>query len=186
MLNRLCAASLLLAALSAGCVAPNSLSGYLTDRRHDLIDGAHLDASLFGRGFVVHAGPAILGAHRKEGLLYSPTDAQLGLGGIRTLQLYRDGWAAGAIWPFERWSKRRPVFGPRPKRSPSPFALGFYGGYFVSIGAAADLCETLDFLLGLVCIDLVGDDEHVKPRGTDPIPQLEREHEPCPSTAPGH
>jgi hypothetical protein len=156
----------------AGCANPGSFGGYMSNRRHDLIDVVHVDVGAINVGAVVYAGPLILGADYQTGLKTREESStlQLGLGGPR-IQGNR-GLALGIILPFSRWNGTRPLIGKRPKRSPSWLSVGASLGAFVGLGAEVDVLEAVDFISGLICLDLMEDNEILageeKP---DPVPE---------------
>jgi hypothetical protein len=174
---------LILAALCAdGCAMPGSFVGYLHNRRHDLIDVVHVDFGAVNFGAVAYAGPLMVGADYQTGLKTREESStlQLGLGGPR-IQGNR-GLALGIILPFSRWNGTRPLIGKRPKRSPSWLSVGASLGAFVGLGAEVDVLEAVDFISGLICLDLMEDDEILageeKP---DPVPEPKPEPKPEPA-----
>lgn len=164
----------LAAAFVAGCVSPTSFNGYLEDRRQDLIDVVHVDVSTVNVGAVAYVGPFMLGLDTQKGLAPGERTAtvQIGLGGARFDG--RDGTAFGIIFPTTRWDEDRPFLGRRPKKSPGLLAVGVNAGVIFGVGAEADVLELLDFVAGLFCLDLVGDDEHVEQdKGPQPEPKAQ-------------
>ena len=156
---------------AAGCAVPDSFLGYLKNRGHDLTDVLHVDFSAVNIGAVAYAGPFLLGADYITGMetRSGSTTFRVGLGGCYVES--RKGLAAGVIWPSSRWNEDEGIIGRRPKRAPSGFSAGFSVGLFGGIGAEADLLEAVDFVLGLACIDLTQDDEHI--RGAEEKPGTE-------------
>jgi hypothetical protein len=148
----------LLGAGAAGCAIPGSVGGYFENRRHDLIDVLHLDASAVNLGAIAYAGPLIVGADYQTGLqTRTRSDTlQLGLGGWRFFG--RKGLAAGLLWPYSRWNEDRSIFGERPKKAPSGLSVGATVGVVGGLAIEADVLELVDFLVGLTCLDLLEDD----------------------------
>jgi hypothetical protein len=149
----------LAAACAGGCAAPGSVGGYAEARQQDLIDVAHVDFSIVNAGAVAYAGPFMLGLDYLNDLKAPEEPAstlQIGLAGARLKG--RQGIAWGIVWPVRRWNADREIVGPRPKRAPSPAAFGASLGLIVGLGVEADAAELVDFLLGLACLDFMGDD----------------------------
>ena len=142
-----------------GCAVPNSVGGYFESRRQDLIDVAHVDFGAVNVGAVAYAGPFLLGVDYQTGVKSREQSAtlQIGLGGPRILG--RRGMAAGLLWPASKWNEDEGMTGKRPKRSPSGFSGGASVGAIGGVGAEADVLEALDFVVGLVCLDVMEDDE---------------------------
>ena len=151
-----------------GCAVPGSFSGYLENRRQDLIDVLHVDFSAVNVGAVAYVGPFLAGINYMTGVetREQSTTLQLGLGGARILG--RKGLATGLLWPSSRWNEDSQIIGRRPKRAPSGFSVGFSVGAVAGIGAEADALELIDFVLGLFCVDLAEDDEDI---GDEPEPE---------------
>lgn len=149
---------LIVTAAAAGCANPGSFGGYLSNRRHDLIDVAHVDFGAVNFGAVAYAGPLMLGADYQTGLKTREESStlQLGLGGPR-IQGNR-GLALGVLFPLSKWNEPGTLVGKRPKRSPSGLSVGASLGAFVGLGAEADALEVVDFIVGLLCLDLMEDD----------------------------
>lgn len=169
MKTRACVFALLLAC-AAGCAIPSSPLGYLENRRQDLIDVVHVDMGAVNIGAVAYVGPFLAGINYQTGTATrTQSDTiQIGLGGPRVLG--RKGLAAGVLWPASRWNGQSEIFGPRPKRAPSGLAVGLAAGVGAGIGAEADVLEAADFALGLLCIDICEDDEHVRGIEAAPVP----------------
>jgi hypothetical protein len=169
------AVCLLLGMVAGGCAVPTSFSGYLEDRRQDLIDVLHVDLCGWQMGALAYVGPLQLGYVDNVTLDFSggfdlwgaggaahqsrPNVVQAGLGGIR--KIHRSGEASGLLIPISRWHEQRSTFGPRPKPCPSWFSIGLTAGYYPGLGVEFDVLELADFLIGFVCLD-IGDDEHVR------------------------
>jgi len=144
---------------AAGCAVPDSFGGYLQNRRHDLIDVAHVDFSAVSLGPVVYAGPLLAGLNIMTGYeTRTPGGSlQIGLGGPRIQE--RTGTAAGLLWPASKWDEDQKMLGLRPKRTPSGFSVGAAVGLVFGVGAEVDVIEAVDFVFGLLCIDIGQDDE---------------------------
>ena len=144
-----------------GCAIPTSVGGYFENRRQDLIDVVHVDFGAVNIGAVVYAGPLLLGADYQTGVKSREQSStlQIGLGGPRILG--RRGMASGLLWPASKWDEGRPFIGARPKRGPSGFSAGASVGAVGGVGAEADVIEVIDFVVGLVCLDVMEDDEHL-------------------------
>ena len=69
--------------------------------------------------------------------------------------------ASGILWPASKWDEENPLIGKRPKRGPSGFSAGASVGAIVGVGAEADVLEALDLVIGLVCLDIMEDDEYL-------------------------
>jgi hypothetical protein len=67
--------------------------------------------------------------------------------------------ASGLLWPASKWDEDKPFIGARPKRGPSGFSAGASVGAIGGVGAEADVLELIDFVVGLVCLDVMEDDE---------------------------
>jgi len=174
---------LAVALATAGCAVPDSVGGYFSNRRHDLIDVVHIDVGAVNLGAVAYAGPFILGADYQTGLKSrdQSTTLQIGLGGPRMQG--KKGLAFGIIWPFSRWNSTEPRVGKRPKRSPSLLSVGASLGAFIGLGAEADALELVDFVAGFVCLDLMEDDENLAGE-EEPEPEPEPKPEPKPEPEP--
>jgi len=144
-----------------GCAVPNSVGGYLENRRQDLIDVLHVDLGAVNVGAVAYAGPFLLGMDYQTGIRSREQSStlQVGLGGPRILG--RRGLASGLLWPASKWDEDKPLIGPRPKRGPSGFSVGLSAGMVGGVGAEADALEAIDFVAGLACLDFAEDDECV-------------------------
>ena len=147
--------------LMTGCATPSSFGGYLENRRQDLIDVVHVDFSMVDAGAVVYAGPFMVGLESSSGFkTRTPsTSLQIGLGGPRIVE--RSGIAGGLLLPASRWDEDGQIIGKRPNRTPSGFSVGGTLGVFLGVGAAVDALELIDFAVGLFCLDIMQDDEHV-------------------------
>lgn len=141
-----------------GCALPNSVGGYFENRRQDLIDVVHVDFGAVNVGAVAYAGPLLVGVDYQTGVKSREQSAtlQIGLGGPRILG--RRGMAAGLLWPASKWDEDKPFIGARPKRGPSGFSGGVSLGVIAGVGAEADVLEVIDFVVGLVCLDVMEDD----------------------------
>lgn len=152
----------------SGCAT----SEYLTDRRHDLTDAAHVDFNDFALGTAVSVGPMVLGGHAITTFIDRGTSFRLGLGGVQEIKTSGIHWGVG--FPFERYqATKRPEGGPfgdwRLDRSssfgdyehsyPGWGSLGFDIGLLWGVGARVDAVELLDFAVGLTRIDLLRDDQ---------------------------
>jgi len=171
-------------AVLAGCAAPDSVGGYFSARRHDLIDVVHVDFSVMNFGAVAYAAPFTVGLDYLSGFkAREPASVlQIGLGGPRIEET--SGLAGGLLMLQVQWDGQRPFIGPRPRPRPSGFAVGANVGLFLGVGAEADVLEVLDFIAGLFCLDMLGDDEFgpgdtsepitpVSPPPTEPVPDAE-------------
>ena len=76
-------------------------SGYLTDRRHDLTDVAHVDLNCLALGMAANAGPVVLGGHTITAILGPGMSVRLGLGGVQWI--VTDGTCWGIGFPLERY-----------------------------------------------------------------------------------
>jgi hypothetical protein len=151
---------LVAAAVLSGCAQPGSFSDYMSNRRHDLIDVLHVDAGAVNVGAFVYALPLALGLNYQTGLKSREESStlQLGLGGPRIQG--RRGMATGLIWPRSEWNEdRKLMVGKRPKRQPHILSFGASLGVGAGLGIHGDLFELLDFVTGLICIDIGEDDE---------------------------
>ena len=144
-----------------GCAVPNSVGGYFENRRQDLIDVAHVDFGAINVGAVAYAGPLLLGLDYQTGLKSREQSSTLQIGLVGPRILGRRGMAAGIIWPASKWDEDKPFIGTRPKRGPSGFSAGASVGAVAGVGAEVDALEALDFVVGLVCLDVMEDDEYL-------------------------
>lgn len=144
--------------LAAGCAVPASFPAYLENRRQDLIDALHVDIGVVNVGAVVYALPFMAGLDYQTGLRSrTQTDTlQIGLGGPRILG--HKGLCAGILFPAAKWDDEKPAIGQRPKRAPSGFSAGASAGFILGLAVEADAIELVDFVVGLLCLDLMEDD----------------------------
>ncbi|MFW6159364.1 MAG: hypothetical protein ACOC8E_08415 [Planctomycetota bacterium] len=165
------------AAAMTGCAAPSSFTGYLENRRQDLIDVAHVEGGALNFGAVTYAGPLLVGVDYATGVRSreQSSTVQFGLGGPRYAA--RKGLCAGLLFPASYWNEDEGLVGEPPKRRPSGFSAGLQLGIFLGLGFEVDLLEAIDLVGGLVCIDFLEDDPHLAAE--------EEEEEPEAQTAPG-
>jgi hypothetical protein len=170
-------AATILCCTLVGCAVPTSVGGYFENRWQDLIDVVHVDFGAINVGAVAYAGPFLVGMDYQTGLKSREQSAtlQIGLGGPRILG--RRGMAAGILWPASKWDEEKTLVGSRPKRGPSGFSAGASVGALAGVGAEADVLEALDFIVGLVCLDVMEDDEYLDDDDDDD-PDKEPEKEP--------
>lgn len=143
--------------LSTGCtLAP--VGSWTYNRGADLTDAAHLRWSYVGEEAVVNVGPVVLGGGTLSDFFGNGDGVreQLGLGCY--LDKNEGGTCRGLLYPFSSYSgKCRSRVGYGASR-PAWGSMGVDIGYFVTVGARLDAVELLDFVLGLVEIDMLDDD----------------------------
>jgi hypothetical protein len=148
------------AAALSGCASEQAIGRYLENRRQDLTDVAHVDFSVANAGALAYVGPMALG-----GSFYTHPETegepshtlQLGLGSVRFLG--RQGTAWGLLWFLSKWNEDEPLAAPRPrKKTPTGSSIGLHLGFVFGAAAEVDALEAVDFVVGLVGLDLMKDD----------------------------
>ena len=149
---------LLLAPLLSGC-ATNGNS-YFAQRRADLTDVAHADLVGFSFGIAANVGPAVLGHNKVEGFMRKGERIKLGLGGIKTTNL-DEGATTGVLVPISRINVDTQDGQMYSTKDPTWGSIGLDAGFIYGVGIHFDVVEFADFLLGVVGLDIIGDDDQL-------------------------
>jgi hypothetical protein len=150
---------------------------YWSNRRKDLTDLAHVDTTELAFGGCLYVGPLTLGAHGIGGIPHKVPGVRtkFGLGGEVTTLVFSDSASTGIIVPLSRehrivdrararevdWDRERYRLDDDPlylRHDPGWASIGLDAGFIYGFGVHFDPWETLDFVLGIVGLDLVGDD----------------------------
>ncbi len=155
MLSLRVAGSLACALLLGACAG--GPGGYWTNRSRDLTDVAHVDMTGATVGGAAHIGPATLGWVFFSGWGKPGTRWMLGLGGLKEVEV-GEGVVGGIIFPFAATGRGDERLFDYEKREPGWWSIGIDLGMIVGFGAEVDFLEAVDFLVGVIGVDLMGDD----------------------------
>ena len=152
----------------AGCTwSGPAASRYIGARLHDLIDVAHVDLTLNSCGLLANAGPIMLGYKAPLSRRFPRGQHAISVGRIGYALVdvtLEQGEAYGFLVPLSRLRVRR---GGAPSgaggkgyggKVPGWGSVGFDVGFFLGVGAHADVVELLDFVTGFFGADISKDD----------------------------